>query len=138
MQTVSQLALKTVLDSKDRKMRRAFARQARKIAHGQGGMFSRFRSGLATGTTPHFKSWMAEKNMTHALRTARTSWVADNHPQGKVREAFGLVQTRFPSILDLAHATKRQILSVEGVGPASAKRIHAYLISNRVQPNWEV
>lgn len=98
--------------------------------------FARVPSGRGTGTSPHFATWMAEAKMTKALRDAKTSWVA-NHPQPKVAAAFELVAKDYPTIWDLAHATRADLLAVPGVGPVNLGRIHAYLIANRVSPSWE-
>lgn len=97
---------------------------------------ARFRSGLATGTTPHFKAWKQEVQIKKALMGIRTSEVAEKHPQIKVSQAFGLVAEKYPNLYLLSQARKSDIIALPGVGPATVGRIYAYLTANNVKTSW--
>lgn len=75
--------------------------------------------------------------MKRALQNARTSWVTDRSEQAKVKDAFSKVAEDYPTLWDLAHANRRHLLALPGVGPATLKVIHLYLTGNKVQPDWK-
>jgi hypothetical protein len=98
--------------------------------------FARFRSGLRTGTTPHFALWMADVNIKSALQRTSLASLADRE-SGDVATAYGLLYVGgFKSVYDLTRADARDLLHVSGIGPKRLELVRANLASHQVAVNW--
>lgn len=105
--------------------------------YGRGGMFSRFLSGTKTGTTPHFKLWMADLNLKRALQNTSLASIADRHKDPKMATAYGmLVRHGFKTVWDLTQAKRGEIWDVPQFGPKRVAAVKADLAKNQVAVNW--
>lgn len=130
-----QIKAKSRKYSKTRQERRHFSPQTPK--YGRGGMFSRFLSGTKTGTTPHFKLWMADLNLKRALQNTSLASIADRHKDPKMATAYGmLVRHGFKTVWDLTQAKRGEIWDVPQFGPKRVAAVKADLAKNQVAVNW--
>jgi len=121
---------------KDRRTRRAMA-----IAHRPGMLTApgtgRIRSGVRTGTTPHFRLWMADLNMRSVLQKTRTAALAEHVDNPLVSSAMALFTVAgIRNVWALIRADKATLLQVKGIGPNRLKAVEKYLIDHNVKPSW--
>lgn len=121
---------------KDRRTRRAML-----PAHRSGGLqaagSNRVSSGIRTGTTPHFKLWMADLQMRSALQKTRTAALAEHIDDAQVSSAMGLFHVGgIRDVWKLIQSDRAALLRVKGIGPNRLKAVHAYLIEHNVKPSW--
>lgn len=126
------------LAHKDRRTRRAFT-PTHRVGPFQAAGSSRVRSGIRTGTTPHFKLWMADLSMRSALQKTRTAALAEHIDDAQVSSAMALFHVgQIRNVWTLIRADKARLLAVKGIGPNRLKAVHAYLIEHDVKPSWTV
>jgi hypothetical protein len=107
------------------------------IRHGQGGMLSRFRSGVRTGTTPHFRMWMADLKMKSALQRTKTLEIAHNHPAPQTGAAYLMAHRGgYRTIWSLVQASEADLLTIPQMGPVRVRLLKADLASRNVSVNW--
>lgn len=98
--------------------------------------FARFRSGLRTGTSPHFAMWMADLKIKSVLQGTSLASLADRET-GDVATAYGLLFVGgYKSVYALTQATERDLLAVKGIGPKRLDLVKANLASHQVAVNW--
>jgi len=123
---------------KNRKTRRMFPkhRTSPLQAHGS----ARVRSGVRTGSTPHFNLWMADLKLKSALQKTSLSKLADHtHPGALCRSAFALLfNAGIRNVYALTQADVADLLRVNGVGVKKLEAVEAYLLKNNVKTRWTV
>lgn len=101
----------------------------------------RTRTGKATGTTPHFRMWMADLRIKSALQRMKTSQLAksagDDHPQAASALSFLAEDRRYRKLSAIVEAERADLLSISGIGPKRLDALAAYLRSKRVQVRWD-
>lgn len=117
----------------DRRNRRARLR----IRHGASGRpFARVRSGLPTGTPPHFAAWMADLNAKSAMQNLKTADLADA-TVGDLASAWALLSIGgFKSVWSVAQADITNLMRVNGIGLKRLEKVEAYLKDRRVPLKW--
>lgn len=123
------------IEAMPRKEKRARLR----IRHGANRRpFARPRSGLATGTTAHFRMWMADLNIRSAMERLKLNHLAEN-AESKVAGPFALLYVGgFKSVWDVARADVSALLAVRGIGPVSLEHVETYLKARNVKLAWTV
>jgi hypothetical protein len=100
---------------------------------------ARIRSGVRTGTTPHFRLWMADLQMRSALQKTRTGVLAEHVDEPLVSSAMALFTVAgIRNVWALIRADKADLLQVKGIGPNRLKAVEKYLIDHNVKPSWTV
>lgn len=121
--------------SMDRRNRRAMLRIRRNANRRP---FARFRSGIPTGTTPHFTMWMSDLRIKSALQKMSLSALAEATP-GRTGSAFALLYVGgIKNVFDLTQSTVERLLAVRHVGIASLGAVEKYLLERQVKPRWTV
>lgn len=120
---------------KDRRTRRALG-----IAQRPGLLTnSGRRSGIRTGTTPHFRLWMADLRMRSELQKTRTGALAEHVDDPLVSSAMALFTVAgIRNVWALIRADKADLLRIKGIGPNRLKAVEKYLIEHDVKPSWTV
>jgi hypothetical protein len=119
-------------------LNRPTKRRRLRILHGANSRpFARVPSGKPTGTTPHFKLWMADLNLKRVLQLTKLAKLADFHPDDATGSAYALLfGSGFKTVWDLTQSNKRDLLAVKGFGPAKLALVKADLAARQVQVNW--
>jgi hypothetical protein len=101
---------------------------------------ARVRSGIRTGTTKHFKMWMADLKLKSALQKTSTADLADNTNVGALcRSAFAVMFVHgIRNVYDLTQADVATLLKLPSVGIKKLEAVEAYLLENNVKPRWTV
>ena len=102
---------------------------------------ARFRSGIPTGTTPHFRMWMADLRLKSALqKTKLISLASATATEPKAAAGYAMIATsrglRIKSVWDLVNRKRSELLDIPGIGPARLRALHADLVKHNVQPKW--
>jgi hypothetical protein len=119
---------------KNRKARRSIAK------HGTGGPLSRVPSRTRTGSTPHFKAWMADLKVKSALQKLSVASLAE-HPDTPplAANAYALLFVDgIKNVFDLTQATADRLLRVSGIGPKKLETVKSHLAENNVKTRWTV
>ena len=99
--------------------------------------YARFRSGIPTGTTPHFRLWMADLALKSTLQKARlVTLAADSRTDSKVAAGYAMLAGKFKTVWGLVNASREDLLKVPGIGPARLRTIHADLTAHNVKTKW--
>jgi hypothetical protein len=100
--------------------------------------FSRVRSGVRTGTTSHFREWMAALGIRSALQGMKLDDLADSPQTGRVASTLAIIRvnSRIKSVWDLSQASVEQLLSIPQIGPARLAEIETYLKGRNVPLKW--
>jgi hypothetical protein len=124
---------------KDRATRRAFTPRHR-VGIMQAPGTARVRSGIRTGTTPHFRLWMADLKLKSVLQKTSTADLADHTAVGALaRSAFALVFVAgIRNVYDLTQADVADLLRINGIGVKKLEAVEAYLLEHNVKPRWTV
>lgn len=119
-------------------MHRKEARKRIQIRHGADRRpFARFRSGLRTGTTPHFRLWMADLKIKPALKAIRLARIAEQHDAARLASSYAMLdEGGFRTMLDLVQADARDLLAVKGIGPKRLEEVKADLATRNVAVQW--
>jgi DNA uptake protein ComE-like DNA-binding protein len=97
----------------------------------------RARSGAATGTTPHFKMWMADLNLKRALESTKLSQVAKKHTVPALALSYTLLhEGGIKNVYRLTQADARDLLRISGIGPKRLEAVKADLASRHVSVRW--
>jgi hypothetical protein len=117
-----------------RAMRKRQAAAARQTVPGSGRAPSRTR----TGTTTHFRLWMADLQLKSTLQRMKLDALADQPQPGKVASSLAIIRVNssIRSVWDLAMAELAELLSIPQIGPARLAEIEQYLLSQNVKPRW--
>jgi hypothetical protein len=96
-----------------------------------------------TGTTPHFKMWMADLKIKSALQRMKLVQLAEaTATEPKAAAGYAIVATdgtkRYKSVWDLINADRDDLLAISGIGPARLTAMHTDLVKHDVQPKWAV
>lgn len=132
----SEHRMEEVMSHKDRATRRAmYPRHRPGIETAPGS--ARVRSGIRTGTTPHFRLWMADLQMRSVLQKTRTAALAEHVDNALVSSAMALFTVAgIRNVWALIRANRDDLLAVRGMGPGRLKAVHTYLIEHNVKPSW--
>jgi hypothetical protein len=124
---------------KDRATRRALA-PAHRVGIMQAPGSARIRSGIRTGTTKHFRLWMADLQLKSALQKTSTADLADQmHVSALCRSAFAIMFVHgIRNVYDLTRANVATLLKLPDVGPKKLEAVEAYLLEHNVKPSWTV
>lgn len=97
----------------------------------------RVRSGVPTGTTPHFRAWMADLDRKRILHGMKLDHLADTL-DGRLASTFALLRVggRIRNVYQLSQANLADLLSIPQVGPARLAEVEKYLNGKRVELNW--
>lgn len=100
--------------------------------------FSRVRSGVPTGTTSHFRQWMAALGVRSTLQSMRLDALADSPQTGRVASTLAIIRVNssIKSVWDLSQASVEDLLSIPQIGPARLAEIEAYLKGRNVALKW--
>lgn len=100
-------------------------------------LFSRVRSGVPTGTTPHFRRWMAELGNKSLLQGMKLDAMADQL-DGRLASTLALLRVSggIRNVYQLSQKSVEELLSVSQVGPARLAEVEQYLTSKNVPLNW--
>jgi len=84
-----------------------------------------------TGSPAWFRQMKAKFEADQILRKAKTSilWMEFGDVVYRIAE-------RFPNLLSLSKASKKEVLKVPGVGPATLKKMREYFSERSVKVNW--
>ncbi len=132
-------ALQANLDHrKVQDMPRKEVRRKVQIRHRIGKPFARIRSGIRTGTTPHFAMWMQDLKMKSALQNITIASLADRQSDLALAGAYKAIQRHghFRNVWELTQATKAQLHDTPGLGPKRIAAIKADLASRHVAVKW--
>lgn len=123
------------INSLPRKAKRASLR----IRHGANRQpFARFRSGIPTGTTAHFRAWMADLSVRSAMERLKLNALAES-AESKVAGPLAMLYVGgFKSVWDVARADVNALLAVRGIGPAGLDHVETYLKARNVKLAWTV
>jgi DNA-directed RNA polymerase alpha subunit len=95
------------------------------------------RSGAPTGTTPHFKMWMADLNLKRALERTKLKSITAKHTDPVLINAYALLESGgFKTVWKLTQADARDLLRVKGIGPAKLEKVKADLAARNVAVRW--
>jgi hypothetical protein len=97
---------------------------------------ARLRSGLRTGTTPHFTMWMADLAMKSALQRTKTLALAEAAKDPQTGAAYAMAARRYRNVFDLSHADEADLLAIKGMGPVRLRALKADLASHNVAVVW--
>lgn len=125
------------IEAMHRPHRRALLRQR----HGADSRpFARQRSGLPTGTTPHFKLWMADLRMQSNLQKLKLDSLADaTGTPSTIASSFALLYIGgIKNVYQLATAPIERLLKVRGIGIKRLEAIEAELLKRHVKTSWTV
>ncbi len=115
-------------------------KQARRrgIRHGIGGPHgARFRSGIGTGTTPHFETWKREGLLKSILQRTKLVDLAENHSDTPTATAYALLHGGgVKTVWDLARSNINDLLSVKGFGKAKLMLVQKDLRTRNVPTDW--
>ena len=99
--------------------------------------FARSRSGLRTGSTPHFAAWKAEGELRSKLQRMKTVALAEQIEENSIAIPFALLNGGgFKTIWQVAQADLAELLAVPQMGPARLAKVETYLAGKRVPLNW--
>lgn len=99
--------------------------------------FARFRSGIRTGTTPHFQLWQADLKLKSALQSTTLRSLADRHDDPFLATAYSMLSDGgFRSVWDLTQSDAKKILAIKGIGPKRLRDLKADLAKHQVAVNW--
>lgn len=122
---------------KNRRKRRALLPKHR-IGFMQASGSGRVRSGVRTGTTPHFKLWMADLKLKSALQKTSTSALADHDRTPPLAaSAYALMFIAgIKNVYDLTQVSLADLLRINGIGPKKLEAVEAHLLENNVKSSW--
>lgn len=99
---------------------------------------SRVRSGIPTGTTSHFRMWMADLSTRSALQRLKLNTLAEN-TEGRLARGLALLYVGgVKNVLDLSQARVEDMLDMQGIGIATLDVVEKYLLERQVTPRWTV
>lgn len=100
---------------------------------------SRAPSRTRTGTTPHFRAWMADLQMKSALQKIKLNTLADAIDDSMLASGFALLYVgQVKNIYDLLRQSTAHLLSLPGIEIEHLSRVEQYLINYNVKPAWSV
>jgi hypothetical protein len=114
----------------------------RHIAHRPGIMqvpgSARVRSGIRTGTTKHFRLWMADLKLKSTLQKTSTAALADHTGVPSLASsAFALMYIAgIRNVYDLTQISIERLLGINGIGLKKAEAVEEYLLRHSVKPSW--
>jgi hypothetical protein len=122
---------------KDRATRRALMPRHR-VGIMQAAGSARIRSGIRTGTTPHFRLWMADLQLKSALQRTKTEVLADHDATPPLAaSAYALMFIDgIRNVFQLTQVTAERLLSIDGIGPKKLAAVEQHLLENNVKPSW--
>jgi len=132
-------SLSPVEQHKMQDLNRTQQRKRLRIRHGASNRpFARIRSGVRTGTTPHFKMWMADVNLRRALQGTKIGYLADRHNDPSLALSYRLILRHgyLKTVWDLTQASKAQLHDTPGLGPVRIAALKADLAKRQVLVNW--
>lgn len=120
------------LPRKDKRARLRIRQPWSSSSHG------RVRSGVPTGTTPHFRAWMADLRAKSILQSMRLDGLADAPQPGRVASTLAIIRvnSRMRSVWDLSQARIEDLLRIPQIGPARLAEIEQYLKGRNVPVAW--
>jgi hypothetical protein len=91
-----------------------------------------------TGTTPHFRMWMADLALKSSLQKTRLNKiVASEQGAGpKTGAVYALLAPVYKNVYALTQANREDLLAVKGIGPAKLALVEADLKSHNVAVRW--
>lgn len=97
----------------------------------------RVRSGIRTGTTPHFAAWMADLNVARVLHGIKLDTLADQL-EGRLASTFAVLRVSggYKNVLQLSKADVADLLRIPSIGIKSLEAVEDYLNSRRVRVHW--
>lgn len=100
--------------------------------------FARVRSGVRTGTTPHFALWMADLSALRALQRIKLDVLADSDATpGNVAQAFALLYVGgVKNVADLSRADVGRLLAIDGIGLKRLEAVEKYMTERHVGLAW--
>jgi len=127
-------------EHKDRSTRRALASRHRVNSLLQAAGSNRVRSGVRTGTTPHFRLWMADLKLKSVLQKTSLAALSEHtHVGALCRSAFALLfNAGIRNVFDLTQADVADLLRINGIGVKKLEAVEAYLLENKVKTRWTV
>lgn len=101
--------------------------------------FSRVRSGVPTGTTPHFRAWMADLSARSVLQGMKLDYLADSLT-GQLASTFAILRVsgRIKNVWQLSQTSADALLSIPQIGPAQLAAVETYLNRRNVPLKWTV
>ena len=97
---------------------------------------ARVRSGAATGSTPHFKAWMADLSAKSALQRLKTADLAES-TSGDLASAWALLSVGgLKSVWDVSQTHLGRLMVVNGIGLKRLEKVEEYLKARRVPLKW--
>jgi hypothetical protein len=98
---------------------------------------ARLRSGIRTGTTPHFAMWMADLAMKSALQRTKTLALAEAAKEPQTGAAYAMAaKAGYRNVFDLSRASEADLLAIRGMGPVRLRTLKADLATNNVAVMW--
>lgn len=99
----------------------------------------RIRTSAPTGTTAHFKAWMADLRAKSVLQRMKLDNLASRIEDGQTAGAFALLFVGgVRSVWDLSQLSTDQVLAVRDVGIERAAAAENYLRGRNVPLKWSV
>ena len=101
---------------------------------------ARVRSGIRTGTTKHFRMWMADLQLKSTLQKTSLADLADHTHVGTLcRSAFAIMFVNgIRNVYDLTQADLAVLLRLPDIGPKKLEAVEKYLLANNVKTKWTV
>lgn len=94
-------------------------------------------SGRPTGSTTHFKMWMADARLKSALQNTKVTRLAAQAEEARLVAAYQiLADAGFKNVFALTRATREQLLALKGFGPKRLDAVKFDLAAHQVQVNW--
>lgn len=99
----------------------------------------RIRTSAPTGTTAHFKAWMADLRAKSVLQRMKLDNLASQIEDGHTAGAFALLFVGgVRSVWDLSQLSADQVLAVRDVDIERADAVENYLRGRNVPLKWSV
>lgn len=122
-------------DAMNRKQKRHIIRHRPGIMQAPGS--ARVRSGIRTGTTKHFKMWMADLAAHSALQRLNTSVLAESIEEPQAAGGMALLWIGgFRNVWSLSQAPVEKLLKVRGIGVKRLAAVEKYLRDRQVPLRW--
>lgn len=98
--------------------------------------FARVRSGIRSGTTPHFAAWMADLDVSRTLHAIKLDALAESTSEEAATFAQLFVRGKIKNVLQLSKKEIEDLIPLVGGDVDGLLAVEKYLNARRVRLNW--